>query len=306
MSFTVTLSTVLVMLAYAIPGYLLVRFRKIPASAISAFATFLVYVCTPFQILYAMQQTDFSPYMAKYMAISLAVALVSMGGMLAAVYLALRRRQSDVAYRICVTASSLGNVGFIGLPLLQALMPEYPQMQTFASMFFLSLNLIMWTLGSWITTRDKRYISLRKVFLNPASIAVMIGLVLLLTHVRLTGQAGGLVELMGRMSTPMCMIILGMRLATVPLRAIFTSRLQYVAVLLKLVVFPLAVLGLCRLLPLEPNFTRGVFILSCVPVGNMVLSFAEMLGEGQDVAANVVLLSTILSMVSIPGMLLLI
>ena len=51
MSFTVTLTTVLVMLAYSIPGYLLVRFKKIPASAISSFATMLVYVFTPFQIV---------------------------------------------------------------------------------------------------------------------------------------------------------------------------------------------------------------------------------------------------------------
>lgn len=306
MSFTVTLSTVLIMLAYAVPGYLLVRFRKIPPTAIAAFATFLIYVLTPFQIVYAMQQADFSPYMARYMGIALLVALGSMAGMLGIVYFFLRRHQEEPVYRICVLASALGNVGFIGLPLLQALLPHYPQMQTFASMFFMSLNIIMWTLGSWITTRDRRYMSLKKVFLNPATIAVGVGLGLLLGHVRLSGQVGGMVELMGRMSTPVCMIILGMRLATVPWKAMFTSSIQYIAVFLKLIVFPLAVLAVCSLLPVERDFVRGVFILSTVPVGNNVLSFAELLGEGQDVAANVVLLSTMLSMVTIPLMLLLI
>lgn len=306
MSFTVTLGTVLVMLAYSIPGFLLVKFRKVPASAISAFATYLVYVCTPLQIVYAMQQIDYSPYMLAYMGIALGVSLVTMGGTLGIVYFVLRKRQEEVPYRICVTAASLGNVGFIGLPLLQALMPEYPQMQAFASMFFLSLNVLMWTLGSWITSRDKRYMSVKKVFLNPASIAVAVGLVLFFGRVRLTGQVGGMVELMGRMATPMCMLILGMRLATVPLKAIFTNPVQYVAVGLKLIVFPLVTLALCSLLPVERDFVRGVFVLSCVPVGNLVLSFAEMLGEGQDVAANVVLLSTMLSMITIPLMLMII
>lgn len=306
MSFTVTLGTVLVMLAYSIPGFLLVKFRKAPASAISAFATYLVYVCTPLQIVYAMQQIDYSPYMLAYMGIALGVSLVTMGGTLGIVYFVLRKRQEEVPYRICVTAASLGNVGFIGLPLLQALMPEYPQMQAFASMFFLALNVLMWTLGSWITSRDKRYMSVKKVFLNPASIAVAVGLVLFFGRVRLTGQVGGMVELMGRMATPMCMLILGMRLATVPLKAIFTNPVQYVAVGLKLIVFPLVTLALCSLLPVERDFVRGVFVLSCVPVGNLVLSFAEMLGEGQDVAANVVLLSTMLSMITIPLMLMII
>ncbi|MDO4867890.1 MAG: AEC family transporter [Clostridia bacterium] len=306
MSFTVTLGTVLVMLAYSIPGYLLVKLRKIPASAISSFATYLVYVCTPLQILYAMQQIDYSPYMLTYMGIALGVSLATMAGTLGIVYFVLRKRQAEVPYRICVTAASLGNVGFIGLPLLQALMPEYPQMQAFASMFFLSLNVIMWTLGSWITSRDKRYMNVKKVFLNPASIAVAVGLVLFFGRVRLTGQVGAMLELMGRMATPMCMLILGMRLATVPLKAIFTNPVQYVAVGLKLIVFPLMTLALCSLLPVERDFVRGVFVLSCVPVGNLVLSFAEMLGEGQDVAANVVLLSTMLSMITIPLMLMII
>ena len=306
MSFTVTLTTVLIMLAYAVPGYLLVKLNKIPKDAISAFATFLVYVCTPLQILYAMGQVEYSPYMMRYLLIAFLVSFCTMGGMLGLVYLVLRKKQEQAPYRICVTASALGNVGFIGLPLLQALMPEYPQMQAFASMFFLSLNIYMWSVGSWITTRDRHYIRPSKIFLNPAVIAVAVGLGLLVGRVRLTGQVGGMVELVGRMSTPMCMVILGMRLATIPLKRMFTSPLAYLASALKLVAFPLLALAVCSLLPVERDFVRGVFVLSCVPSGNLVLSFAEMLGEGQGDAANAVLLSTILSMATIPLMMLLI
>ena len=306
MSFTVTLTTVLIMLAYAVPGYLLVRFRKIAPSAIPGFATLMVYLCVPSQILYALQRIEYSPYMVKYLGISLAVALVTMGGMLGIVYYALRKRQKDAACRVCVMAAALGNVGFIGMPLLQALMPEYPQMQAFSSMFFLSLNIIMWTLGSWIATHDRRYVNVKKVFLNPATLAVAAGLILFFARVRLTGQVGGMVELLGKMATPMCMLVLGMRLAVSSVRNVFSKPILYLAAALKLIVFPLAVLALCLLLPVERDFARGVYILSCVPVGNLVLSFSEMLGEGQEDAANVVLLSTILSMATIPLMLLII
>ena len=306
MSFSITLSTVLVMLLYSIPGFLLVRFKKIPPSAIAAFATFLVYVCTPFQILYAMQQIEYSAYMVRYMVISLALALALMAGMLGLVYLFMRRRLNEVPARICVCSASLGNVGFMGLPLLQALLPEYPQIQAFASMFFLALNIIMWSLGSWIMTGDRRHMSLKKALINPAGIAVAVGLILFFGRIRLTGQAGGMVELIGRMATPMCMVILGMRLALVPVRPMLTNPIQYLAVALKLIVFPIITLAVLSLLPLERDYIRGVYVMSCVPVGNLVLSFAEMLGEGQDVAANVVLLSTLLSMATIPVMLMLI
>ena len=306
MSFSVTFSTVVVMLLYCIPGYLLVKSRLLTSEHIAPFAVYLLYVNTPFLIINSMQQIEYSAYMVKYMAIALAVSLAMMGGGMAAIYAVLRRRQAEVPYRICVCAGAMGNVGFMGVPLLQALLPHYPQMQSFASMFFLTLNVLMWSMSSWIMTRDRRYISLRKALVNPAVISVALGLAMFFARLRLPDRLMDMTSLLSRMSTPVSMLILGMRLASAPIRPMFTSKVQYAAVGLRLVVIPLITLALCRLLPVERDFIRGVYILSCVPVGNTVLSFSELLGEGQDVAANVVLLSTMLSMFTIPLMLLLI
>ena len=306
MSFTVTLTTVLIMLAYSIPGYLLVKSGKIPGSHIPSFAAVLLYLCGPFQTLYAMQQVSYSPYMLGYLALSFGLGAVLMGSMLGIVYFFLRKRQQAVPYRICTVATAMGNCGFMGLPLLQALMPEYPQAVAFASAFFQAMTLMMWTVVSFIITRDKRYISLKKVLLNPNTIAMGISLVLFFGGIHFDGQVADLISLLSRMATPLCMLILGMRLAMIPIRPMFTSRLQYLAIALKLIAFPLLALAVCALLPVEKEFRQVIYILCCVPVGNLVLSFSEMLGEGQDVAANVVLLSTMLSMATIPAMLLII
>lgn len=304
MSFTVTLATVAMMLLYAVPGYLLIRTHKVSEQSISAFAALLLYLCSPFQTLYAMQRIEYSPYMLRHLALALALGVGLMGGMLGIVYFFLRKKQHLVSYRICTAASALGNCGFMGIPLLEALMPEYPQGVAFASMFFMAMNILMWTVTSFIITRDKRYISVKKVFLNPSSIAMGVALVLFFTRTQITGQLGDAVTLLSKMTTPLCMLILGMRLAVVPFKPIFTSKLQYMAVALKLFAFPLLALGVCSLLPVERNFVISLYIICCAPTGNLVLSFAEILGEGQDTAANVVLLSTLLSMLTIPLMLL--
>ena len=306
MSFSVTLITVATMLLYAVPGYLLVKGRLLPKESISAFATLLLYACAPFQTIYAIQQLDFSMYMLKYLILTLVLGLVLMGGTLGIVYFVLRKRQQDVRYRICTVAAAMGNCGFMGIPLLEALLPDYPQAVGFASMFFMAMNILMWTLVSFIITRDRRYISLKKVFVNPSVIAMGVALVLFFGRIRLTGKISELVITLNKMSTVVCMLILGMRLALVPIKPMFTSGIQYVAIALKLFVFPLAALAICSLLPVEREFAMGIYIICCAPTGNMVLSFAELLGEGQDTAANVVLLSTLLSMLTIPLMLMLI
>jgi predicted permease len=164
----------------------------------------------------------------------------------------------------------------------------------------------MWTMVSFIITRDKKFISIKKIALNPSVVAMYIALVLFFSRIKLTGQVADMVTLLSKMCTPLCMLILGMRLALVPIKPMFTSGVQYAALILKLIVFPLVTLAICSLLPVEREFVIGLYILGCAPVGNMVLSFAELLGEGQDTAANVVLLSTLLSMLTIPVMLLII
>ena len=151
MSFNVTLITVAVMLLYAIPGYLLIKSRLLPKDAISSFATLLLYLCSPFQTIYALQQVEYSPYMVKYLALALVLGLGLMGGMLGLVYLALRKRQQDVRYRICTVAAAMGNCGFMGIPLLEALLPQYPA-ETSVKLLLLS-TIFTVTLPSTVSTR---------------------------------------------------------------------------------------------------------------------------------------------------------
>ena len=257
MSFTVTLTTVALMLLYAVPGFLLVRRRLIAPESITGFAALLLYLCSPFQTLYAMQRIEYSPDLVGLLALALGLGALLMLTMLGAVYFVFRRRQEQVPYRIFTAASALGNCGFMGLPLIEALLP----------------------------------------------IAMIIALALFFGRVQLPAQLDDAVSLLSKMCTPLCMLILGMRLAIMPIKPIFTSALQYGAVILKLFVFPLFALAVCSLLPVEREFVLTVYILCLTPVGSLVQSFAEILGEGQAVAANVVLLSTFLSMFTIPLML---
>ena len=306
MIFTIALTTVAIMLCYAIPGYLLVKGKLIPPSSISAFATVLLYLNAPFQTIYAMQQIDLSAYILKYLALTLFLALALMGGMMGLIYFITRKQQERVPFRICTTAAVFGNCGFMGIPLLEALMPHYPQAVAYAAAFFLAQTIMMWTVGSFIITRNIKHMNIKKVFVNPGTIAMALSLALLFCRVRFTGQVADLITLLNRMATPMCMLILGMRLGAIPLRPMFTNPLQYLAIGLKLLIFPLLALLVVKILPVEADYRMAIYVMACAPVGNVVLSFAEMLGEGQDVAANVVLLSTFLSVLTIPVMLLLI
>ena len=110
-------STVGMMLLYALPGFLFIKLRMLPASSITAFSKLLMYVCQPMIMIYTMTRVDYSPAILAEMGIILGVTLALHVGMIALVFLIFRKRMGDARYRIYTLGTCLGNYGFMG-PLL--------------------------------------------------------------------------------------------------------------------------------------------------------------------------------------------
>ncbi|MCD7731136.1 MAG: AEC family transporter [Oscillospiraceae bacterium] len=305
MTFMITSATVATMLLYAVSGWLAVHFGKVKESSISSFASFLMYVCQPCLTIYCFGKVEYSSGIIKNMLIFFCITFMLMLVSIAVTVFVLKKFGSEVKYRISSLAMSLGNCTFMGVPLVEALLPDYPEAVVYSNVYFFGMSILCWTLASYLITQDKKYISVKKVILNPAVIAVLLSVIMMVTGVELPSIIDDTITTLGKMSTPLCMIVLGMRLASIPVKPIFTSGLQYASAGVKLIIYPLTALLLGMIIPIEPQMAQTLFILSCAPSAAVVLTFSEMLGEGQDVAANNVLLSTILSVVTIPVMMLL-
>ncbi|MEE3449572.1 MAG: AEC family transporter [Acutalibacteraceae bacterium] len=303
MEFKITIITVGIMLLYSLPGFALVKAKKIKAESISAFATVLMYVCQSCLVVYSFQQVDYSPKLFKEMLIFFALGLFVQSLIIITYYLIFRKRYEDVKYRIVTIAGVFGNCAFMGVPLLEKLLPDYPQAVAFSAVYSISMNLLGWTVASAIIANDKNYIKLKNFFLNPSVIALYMALPLFFCGIEIGGtQAGTAVFLLARMTTPLCMLIMGMRLASVPLKPIVTRKLNYLVLFLKQLIMPLLGLIVIFFLPIDTNMKLTFYIICCCPVASVVLNFSELLGQGQEMAANLVLLGTFSSIVTIPIM----
>lgn len=303
MEFIITVTTVGVMLLYSAPGYVLVKCKKIQPSSISAFATVLMYVCQSCLVVYSFQKVDYTPQLFGNMAIFFALAVAMQAMLMGAYYLIFRRKYKNVRWRIATLAGVFGNCAFMGVPILEHLLPHYPTAVVFSAVYSISMNLLGWTVASAIIANDRKYIKPRNFFLNPSMIALYIALPLFFTHTYIGGNVfGDAIFLLARMTTPLCMLIMGMRLATVPLKKVVTTRLNYFVLMLKQFAMPVFGLLIVLLLPLEHDMKMTFFIICCCPVASVVLNYSEMIGEGQDTAANLVLFGTFSSIVTIPIM----
>ncbi len=306
MNFLTTFSTVGIMLLYAIPGFLLVKTKLIKKESISAFAVVQMYFCSPILTIYSLTQATFSVQLLKQMGIFLLIVVGLMVAFLVAFYFIFKKRNEDVRYRVCNLATCLGNVGFLGVPILESLLPDQPNALVFSTVFTLSMNIIAWTIGCTIITKDKKYINYKKILFNPAVIAFIIGLPFFIFSIKIPTMVYTPITVVAKMTAPMCMLILGMRLAVCEPRVLFCDFLKYIIIGVKQVLFPLVCLLVVLFLPIDFYIKQTAVILCACPVASVVLNFSEMLGEGQETAAGLVLLGTILSIVTMPLVLLLI
>lgn len=303
MAYTVFL-TILTMLLYAVPGFLLIKSKLVGAQSISAFSVVLMYVLQPCLTIHSFQKITFTPVLAVNMLVCFAVALGAMGAFLGLLFLLLRKKQGEVTYRVSTVACAFGNASFIGIPILESVLPECSEAAAYSIVFFLAMSALGWTVASAIITRDKKYISVKKIFLNPATLslvaAVLLGLIDVFFDWKIPAPFAGMFEVLAGMSTPVCMLVMGFRLATADWKKLFLSWQHYAVIFVKQVVFPLAVFAVLLLLPVDRNLKICLFVMSCCPVAAVVQSYAEMIGEGQEEAADMVLLSSASCILTIP------
>lgn len=312
-AFLTTLIMVGIMLLTAVPGYILIKTKAVKPESISAFSKVLMFVCQPALTIYSFNKADFTKELGInlliFFGIITAVQLIFIGFF----YLVFRKKMENIDYRITTVATTLSNCSFLGVPLLEAIFPNSPNVAAYSMMYFLSMNLLGWTLVSAIITRDKKYISVKSMIVNPALLSMVVALPLFFTGFKISsvngqflGQLENMINILGKMTTPLCMFVMGMRLATIKFKDLFTNWMQYFAVGINQIVFPLFVLGILYLLNVDKELMLCMYIMCACPVASVVQNYAEILGEGQATAANMVLLGSICSIVTLPVLALLI
>ncbi len=303
MDFILTLTSVGILLLYSVPGFILSKTKAVNTDVLPSLSKILMYVCQPCLTLYTFNDVDFTPQLFKDMLLFLLVITVLQVITIGIFYLLFRKKQGDVRYRIYTIASTFGNCAFFGVPILEALLPGTNAV-VFSNMYFVSMSLLGWTVASAVIAHDKKYISVKKIVFNPAVIIMAVALPLFFLRIKLPGQLYNAVSVVGKMTTPLCMIILGIRLGSMRFKSVLAGRMQYLIIFVKQMLFPLLALGVAYLLPWEEYIRQTLFILACCPVASVILNFAELLGEGQEEAANMLLLGTMLCIVTMPLMLL--
>ena len=305
-TFLITLFAVAVLLLTAVPGFILQKKKIVSEKCMSDMSKVLLYACQPCLAIYTFESAEFSVDKLRQMGIFVLLAIAIHAIMLGGSVLVLRRRFSDAAYRVMCIGTTFTNCAFFGIPIIEALLPEAAaDLVIFTTVYALVMNILGWTVGSTIISGDSKYTSLKKILVNPATIGTLSAFLIFVLPISLPTQLMSMIIIIGRMTTPISMFIMGMRLATANLKEIFGSFKPYLTSVVKLTLMPTIAFLMLLPLPLPTEVKQTFYIICASPSASIVLNFSELVGRGQKDAAATVLLSTVLSIVTVPLMMLL-
>ena len=187
------------------------------------------------------------------------------------------------------------NNSFMGLPLLAGVLGDEALLFGIISMLIFAL--FQWTHGV-ILMGGK--LSLRSAVINPGIISMVIGVFLFCTGIRLPSPVYNAMDFMGNLNSPLAMVVIGSQMARADILGVLKKPKLYLTAAVKLLAVPAITCVLLLPLHLEPLSYCACVVLSACPTAGATAMFAQMFHRDTETAAQMVTLSTLLSILTLP------
>ncbi len=188
------------------------------------------------------------------------------------------------------------NIGFMGFPVISATYGQGALL--YAVIFQLVFFVLLYTYGVQ-NMRGKGKLEWKR-FLNAGVICGVIAVILYLTNPKVPQIIKSASDGLGSLCGPLSMIVIGVSLAGIPVRSLFTDLKMLLFSAVKLLVIP--VIGILLIRQVTDNsILLGVcLIMLGTPAGSITAMMAQQYDCAVGLASRGVALTTILSVITIP------
>lgn len=322
-----------------IPGIILKKTNLVNEGFGKGLSNLILYIAQPCLIVYAYLDCT-----SKLADIWLQVVLTFVLSLIVHVIFALVaipvfKKAPDSKARMLKFATVFSNAAFMGIPLIIAIMGT--EAAIYASVYNISFNLFLWTLGVQFCTRRegedldgdgdsdiadallcakeniKKENPLLKVLIHPVTLASVIGLLLLSLGVNVAlleennlGIIADSLAMLKALVAPLSMTVIGLRVAEIDLEGFFGDLYMYVFLFLRHLALPLSVLGIIMLsgalgIVIDKEVAEVTLIMASAPAASSATMFAEKYGCDAKYISRLVVVSTLLSIATMPLILML-
>ena len=216
-----------------------------------------------------------------------------------------------------------GNVGFIGIPLASAVLGS--QSLIFVSIFNLLFNLLVYTFCTSLLQRaaaqqeaeaaeapvshTQKNVSAPanrtggrlRMLVNAGTISAAVTIIFYLGNFHVPVIISSTLTYAGRATTPLSMLVLGVSVAQMTPKDIFSNPRLYAFTLLRQILVPIGCMLLMRRFFHHTLILNTMLLMVAVPAANMPLMLAKQMDMETGSISQGIILTTILSLVTVPA-----
>ena len=278
-------------------GVVCAKLNLLGESAVKAMANLVLYIATPCVIIKSCIR-EFDPAMLWGFLTVVAVAAVN-HALLILLARVVFRDSEESRRRVLRCATVFSNAGYMAIPLQQAILGDVGVF--YCAAYVIVFNVFLWTYGLVEMSGEGR-LSVGKILLNPGVIGVVVGILLFVLPIPVPALIVDGVGHLAALNTPVPMLIVGYYLAQTDLLAALGDGRGWLCMALRLVAAPLAALGALLLCGVRGDLLTSCMICIATPVATACTMFATRFDRNPRLSVNLVSLSTIVSVVTLPLM----
>ena len=182
-----------------------------------------------------------------------------------------------------------GNIGFIGLPMIAGVFSEKGVL--YASVFMIMDQFMLWTLGvKLLSPEGEGWFALKKL-VNPATVAILLGMILMLAQVRIPALLDTALQKIGSTASPLAMISFRRYIREISL---------YGIVLVKMIVAPILLFLILGIFPVGEEIRMAMALIVGMPTMTAVVMMTNASGLDGDYALGGVFVTTVCGIMTLP------
>lgn len=289
-----------VLFLVAFVGFLIVKYKILREDDSKVISWLVVYILTPCVIIKSFQ-VDFTAEKLKGMGLAAAAAVTAQ-----IIFMIGCRLLSGPLHLTPIERASViySNCGNLIVPLVSFVLGEEWVFYTCA--YMMVSNILTWTHMQSLLSGGRGDGNLKNIILNPNILAIVIGLALFFTGLRVPEVIESAVDGFGNSIGPVSMLVVGMLIGNMDLKWVFTRKRPYLISVFRLVVFPVIIVVLFAFVVRTgihadaENILLVSLLAASAPVAVMVTQITQIYDGDARYASVINVMSVIFCIITMP------
>ena len=168
--------------------------------------------------------------------------------------------------------------------------------------FIIAFNIALFSYGIWLFEQKVSFKLLLNIIFNPNIIAVLLGMTFFLIGFKIPSFITDAVGYIGGATTPLSIICIGFMLSQAKLKKVLTKWRLMLTAIIQLTLGPLATWGILTLLQFPAEVIQVCTLIQALPTATSLGLFAVKYGGNEAESSELVTISTLFSVVTLPLM----